>query len=51
MSDTSAGTSVSLDIGGSADCNGPVLADVTVTEIAVPKGYYDVFSTFVFVGA
>ena len=42
---------VPLHIGGSADCNGPVPTAGSVAEIVVPKGYYDVFSTFVFVGA
>ena len=52
MSDTaSAGTSVLLHIGGSADCNGPNPASGEVAEITVPKGYYDVFSTFVFTKA
>jgi hypothetical protein len=42
---------VPLDIGGSADCNGPVPTAGAVTEIVVPKGFYDVFSTFVFTTA
>ena len=41
---------VPLHIGSSADCNGPVSTTGAVTEIVVPKGYYDVFSTFVFAG-
>jgi hypothetical protein len=42
---TPTGDPVSLHIGGSADCGlaGPA---GLVTEIVVPKGYYDVFSTF-----
>ena len=52
MSDTaSAGTSVPVHIGGSADCNGPVPTAGEVAEIVVPKGYYDVFSSFVFLKA
>ena len=47
---TTAG-SVPLDIGGSADCNGPVPTAGAVAEIVVPKGYYDVASTFVFTTA
>ena len=47
-SDPSAGPALPLHIGGSADCNGPVPTAGAVTEIVVPKGYYDVFSTFVF---
>ena len=41
------GDDVGIHIGGSADCGlaGPA---GLVTEIVVPKGYYDVFSTFVF---
>jgi Collagen triple helix repeat (20 copies) len=43
---------VLLDIGGSADCGiVPVSPAGQVSEIVVPKGYYDVYSTFVFVGA
>lgn len=42
------GAPVPLHIGGSADCNGPVPTAGAVAEIVVPKGYYDVFSTFVF---
>ena len=42
---------VPLHIGGSADCNGPVPTSGAVNEIVVPKGYYDVFSTFVFTTA
>ena len=51
--DTTAATAgtVPLDIGGSADCNGPVPTAGAVTEIVVPKGYYDVSSTFVFTTA
>ena len=49
-SPTTAG-SVPLNIGSSADCNGPVPTTGTVDEIVVPKGFYDVFSTFVFTTA
>jgi hypothetical protein len=38
-----------VDIGGSADCNGPPAAG-EVTEIVVPTGNYDVFATFGFAG-
>jgi hypothetical protein len=47
-SDPSAGPALPLHIGGSADCNGPVPTAGAVLEIVVPKGFYDVFSTFVF---
>jgi hypothetical protein len=43
-----AGDPLIINIGGSADCNGPVATAGDVTEIVVPEGYYDVFSTFVF---
>lgn len=47
-SDTaSPGTPVTLNIGGTNDC-GIAGTGGDVTEIVVPKGYYDVFSTFVF---
>ena len=38
-----------VDIGSSADCNGPP-ASGEVTEIVVPTGNYDVFATFGFAG-
>jgi hypothetical protein len=37
-----------INIGGSADCKGPVTAAGDVNQITVPTGYYDVNSTFVF---
>ena len=42
---------VPLHVGNSADCNVPGSPSGAVAEIAVPKGYYDVFSTFVFTTA
>jgi hypothetical protein len=45
---TPTGAAVPLHIGGSADCNGPDTTAGAVAEIGVPKGYYDVFSTFAF---
>ena len=42
---------VPLHIGSSADCNGAGTTAGAVNEIVVPKGYYDVFSTFVFTTA
>ncbi len=41
-------TPLTLHIGGSADCGGPVPDAGAVSVITVPAGYYDVFSTFVF---
>ena len=41
-------TSFPIDIGGSADCGGPVSTAGAVSVITVPEGYYDVFSTFAF---
>jgi hypothetical protein len=41
-------TPLTLHIGGSADCDGPVPDAGAVSVITVPAGYYDVFSTFVF---
>ena len=41
-------TNVPVNIGGSADCSGPVTTAGDVTQITVPAGYYDVNSTFVF---
>jgi hypothetical protein len=48
-SDPSDGPALPIHIGGSADCSGPDPAAGAVTQIVVPKGYYDVFATFVFV--
>ncbi len=47
--DAAAATALPIHIGGSDDCglNGPAGA---VNEITVPAGYYDVTSTFQFVG-
>jgi Collagen triple helix repeat (20 copies) len=39
---------LSIDIGDSADCNGPVTTAGAVAKIVVPEGYYDVFATFGF---
>ncbi len=41
-------TPLAINIGGSADCGGPVPTAGAVNEITVPAGYYDVFSTFTF---
>ncbi|MDX6564214.1 MAG: hypothetical protein QOD65_4028, partial [Gaiellales bacterium] len=38
-----------INIGGTADCSGPVATAGDVNVITVPAGYYDVHSTFVFV--
>lgn len=38
-----------VNIGGSADCNGPDATAGDVSAITVPAGYYDVTSTFQFV--
>lgn len=48
-SDSTAPTALTINIGGSDDCglNGPSGA---LNEITVPAGYYDVTSTFQFVG-
>jgi hypothetical protein len=40
---------IQINIGGSADCGGPVPAAGDVNVITVPSGYYDVKSTFVFI--
>jgi hypothetical protein len=45
---TPAYTAVPVNIGGSADCGGPVTTAGDVPVITVPSGYYDVHSTFVF---
>ncbi len=42
-------TGVMINIGGSADCSGPNPAFGNVNQITVGPGYYDVFSTFVFI--
>jgi hypothetical protein len=39
---------VQINIGGSADCGGPVSTAGDVNQITVPSGYYDVHSTFLF---
>lgn len=39
---------LTVHIGGSADCGGPVPTFGAVSEITVPEGYYDVFTTFTF---
>lgn len=41
-------TSMLINIGGSADCAGPVSTAGDVSVITVGPGYYDVFATFVF---
>jgi hypothetical protein len=41
-------TAMQLNIGGSADCGGPVTTAGNVDQITVPAGYYDVQSTFSF---
>ncbi|MDP2055611.1 MAG: hypothetical protein Q8L75_18380, partial [Acidobacteriota bacterium] len=41
-------TSMLINIGGSADCSGPVTTSGDVSVITVGPGYYDVFATFVF---
>jgi hypothetical protein len=38
-----------VHIGGSADCGGPDPTAGNVDQITVPAGYYDVYSSFVFV--
>lgn len=42
---------VPVNIGGTADCNGPDPTPGNVDQITVPAGYYDVNSTFVFLPA
>ena len=51
LSSTPTYTPVPVDIGGSADCGGPVATAGAVNQITVPAGYYDVHSTFVFLTA
>jgi hypothetical protein len=41
-------TPMMINIGGTADCSGPVSTAGDVAVITVGPGYYDVFSTFVF---
>lgn len=41
-------TAMNINIGGSADCGGPVSTSGDVAVITVGPGYYDVFTTFVF---
>lgn len=41
-------TTFTINIGGTADCHGPVPTAGDVSEITVPAGYYDVISTFTF---
>jgi hypothetical protein len=41
-------TPLLINIGGSADCSGPVATAGDVSVITVGPGYYDVFATFVF---
>jgi hypothetical protein len=49
LSATPTYTPVPINIGGSADCGGPITTAGDVAMIVVPAGYYDVHSTFVFV--
>ncbi len=51
LSSTPTYTPVPINIGGSADCGGPVATAGDVNQITVPAGYYDVHSTFVFLTA
>jgi len=51
LSSTPTYTPVPVNIGGSADCGGPVATAGDVNQITVPAGYYDVHSTFVFLTA
>ena len=48
FSSTPTYTPVPINIGGSADCGGPITTAGDVSVITVPSGYYDVHSTFVF---
>jgi hypothetical protein len=48
LSATPTYAAVQINIGGSADCGGPVGTAGDVDQITVPAGYYDVKSTFVF---
>ena len=41
-------SSLFINIGGTADCSGPVATAGDVSVITVGPGYYDVFATFVF---
>lgn len=47
---TGTATDLPVHIGGSADCEGPDASTGLVNAITVPAGYYDVTSTFQFVG-
>jgi hypothetical protein len=49
LSATPTYAAVQINIGGTADCSGPVATAGDVNQITVPAGYYDVHSTFVFV--
>jgi hypothetical protein len=49
LSATPTYTPTLINIGGSADCGGPVPTAGDVSVITVREGYYDVHSTFVFV--
>jgi hypothetical protein len=51
LSSTPTYTPVPVNIGGTADCGGPVPTAGDVNQITVPAGYYDVHSTFVFLTA
>jgi hypothetical protein len=51
LSSTPTYTPVQVNIGGTADCSGPVATAGDVNQITVPAGYYDVHSTFVFLTA
>jgi hypothetical protein len=51
FSSTPTYTPVPVDIGGTADCSGPVSTAGAVNQITVGQGYYDVHSTFVFLPA
>ena len=48
MTATPVYTPMMVNIGGSADCSGPVSTAGDVNVITVGPGYYDVFTTFVF---
>jgi hypothetical protein len=51
LSATPTYAAIQINIGGSADCGGPVATAGDVNQITVPSGYYDVKSTFVFIAA
>jgi Collagen triple helix repeat (20 copies) len=51
-SDTAlSGDAVNVHIGGSADCGGPDATAGSVAVITVPRGYYDVWTSFTFKGS